>query len=305
MIEHVRHKEKADLVILMSHMGLPLDVKLASIVNGIDIILSGHSHDRIDRPILQDDTLIIQSGSSSSFIGRIDLEWDGLSITDLKHRLIPLFEDEYPADPVVADMITEILTPYEDMLKEKVGRLLTPLHRMTLNEAPMDQLITDAYLKVTGADVAFSHGWRYGVPVLPGIVTMKDLYNIIPTNPELFTIDMLGDALLEALESNLEQVFAPDPFHQKGGYLLRSSNLSMAFKPYNPMYHRIQHIEINGQPLQSNKTYTVAGGGEQILKKHQAGRRMWGISAHDALKALFHAQPDGVKLSSDTYIHMI
>src|SRR5690606_31262935 len=133
---------------------------------------------------------------------------------------------------------------------------------------PMDKLITDAYLAYTGADAAFSHGWRYGAPVLPGVVTMAELYNIIPTNPQLFLLEMDGHTLMQALETNLEQVFAADPFDQKGGYVLRSSNLMMAYKPYNPAGHRIQHLEVNGSPLSRDRIYRIAGGGEQLFKQH-------------------------------------
>lgn len=105
---------------------------------------------------------------------------------------------------------------------------------MFLNETPMDRLITDAYLYAIDADIALSHGWRYGAPILPGVITVEDLYQIIPTNPELFTLELEGRFILEAFETNLEQVFSPDPFQQKGGYVLRTSGVIMAYKSYNP-----------------------------------------------------------------------
>lgn len=305
LIQHLRTSEKADLIIVISHMGLPLDVKLASLVDGIDILLSGHSHDRIEQPIRQNGTVIIQSGASGSFLGRIDLEWDGKEITGLSHKLITLTEEDYAADPEVDEMIRKIMEPYVQQLSDPVGRLLSPIHRMTLNEAPMDRLITDAYVRVTGADAAFSHGWRYGVPVLPGEVTGMDLYNIIPTNPELVMLELEGRDLLKALEANLEQVFAPDPFDQKGGYVLRSSGVTMAFKPYNPKGSRIQHIEISGEPLQLSRGYKIAVGGEQILRNFQSDRQMLGITAHEAIQEHFSAHPDGIRIDETPRIHSI
>jgi len=180
MIKKLREEERIDLVVVVSHMGLPLDVKLASLINGIDVILSGHSHDRITRPILENGCIIIQSGASSSFLGRLDLTVEGGHITDFKHQLIPLFTDKYEDDPEVAQIVEEILYPYRQKLDLVVGKISTPLHRMTLNESPMDRLITDSYLHHTDADIAFSHGWRYGSSILPGPVTVKELYQIIP-----------------------------------------------------------------------------------------------------------------------------
>jgi len=180
MIKKLREEERIDLVVVVSHMGLPLDVKLASLINGIDVILSGHSHDRITRPILENGCIIIQSGASSSFLGRLDLTVEWGHITDFKHQLIPLFTDKYEDDPEVAQIVEEILYPYRQKLDLVVGKISTPLHRMTLNESPMDRLITDSYLHHTDADIAFSHGWRYGSSILPGPVTVKELYQIIP-----------------------------------------------------------------------------------------------------------------------------
>ncbi|MEC0242389.1 bifunctional UDP-sugar hydrolase/5'-nucleotidase [Paenibacillus dokdonensis] len=305
LIPRLRAEEHVDLIVVLSHMGLPLDIKLASLVPGIDILLSGHSHDRIERPIVTNGTFIVQSGANGSFIGRIDLEYDGTRITEIRHELVTLFEDEYASDPETADIIQRIISPYADILSPAAGKLMTPLHRMTLNEAPMDRLITDAYKHATGADVTFSHGWRYGAPVLPGTLATKDLYNIIPTNPRIFMMELEGKDILNALETNLEQVMAPDPFQQKGGYLLRSSNLAMAFKPYNPRGHRIQHIEIGGRELDLHKTYRVAGGGEQVLKKYKEGRKLLEIDAHEAIRAYLDHFPQGLAVDDKIYIHNI
>ncbi|WP_082423208.1 bifunctional metallophosphatase/5'-nucleotidase [Paenibacillus dakarensis] len=287
VIQKLKAEERADLIILVSHMGLPLDVKLASQIEGIDIILSGHSHDRLNRPIVQNGCVIIQSGASASFLGKLDVTVEEGKITNFTHELIPIYADQYEEDAEIKSMIDEALLPFRDPLSESIGTIRTPLHRMTLQEAPMDRLITDAYLAQTDADVSFSHGWRYGAPVLPGGVTMNDLYNIIPTNPELFILEMDGATLLSVLERNLEQVFASDPYQQKGGYILRSSNLMMAYKPYNPAGHRIQHIEIKGKALQDDRIYRVAGAGEQLFMKHANGRKMQGVHAHEVLKSYF------------------
>ncbi|HEY9577526.1 MAG TPA: bifunctional UDP-sugar hydrolase/5'-nucleotidase, partial [Pseudobacillus sp.] len=287
IIEKLRN-EKVDLIILLSHMGLPLDVKLASMLSGIHIILSGHSHDRIKKPILQGETLIIQSGASSSFIGCLDLVVDNGKVTDYNYKLTPLYEHRYSADEEMDKIVEEILRPYAPQMAEIAGRTDTILHRMTLNESPMDRLITDAYLHSFDADLAFSHGWRYGAPIPEGAVTLYDIHSIIPTNPEIFTMDVSGGTLLKALEKNLEQVFSADPFEQKGGYILRSSGLFMAFKPYNPKGNRIQELLVNGQELDINKTYKIAGGGEQLFKGIKADRSYKGKQAVDVIKSFLN-----------------
>ncbi|WCK56489.1 5'-nucleotidase [Aneurinibacillus sp. Ricciae_BoGa-3] len=188
------------------------------------------------------------------------------------------------------ELVEKVVAPYEEILSEQVGKLCSPLHRMTLNEAPMDKLITDAYQSFTGADLAFSNGWRYGPPVLPGNIKVKELYQIIPANPELFTLELEGRELVNELEKNSENVFAPDPFNQKGGYILRSSGLFMAFKPYNPAGNRIQHIEVQGSPLQSDKVYRIAGGGKQIFKAYDSRKGNKNVRAIELLKEYFIQQ---------------
>lgn len=294
-IDILRHQEHANLIVVLSHMGLPLDVHLASQVSSIDVLLSAHTHDRVTSPIVQNGTIIVQSGASSSFLGELVLNIDKSSpqqamVVDFRYQLHPLFADQVAEDPSVKETVQQAVAPYLQELERVIGSVGTPLHRMTLQQAPMDTLITDAYLAYTGADLAFSHGWRYGVPILPGSVTMWDMYNIIPTNPELFTMEVDGATILHTLEINLEQVYAPNPFQQKGGYVLRSSGLFMAYKPNNPKGHRIEHIEIQGKSLHRNKLYTVAGAGKQLFKNKQ-DRKMLQTHSIDVISEYLSKHP--------------
>ncbi|MBT2709445.1 5'-nucleotidase C-terminal domain-containing protein [Pseudomonas sp. ISL-84] len=277
-------KDQTDIMILISHMGLPLDVELASKTNGIDVILSGHTHDRIASPITRNNTLIVQSGASSSFLGQLDLKIADGKIESYGYNLIPL-DETYEEDSQIAEAVRSILAPYEKQREETVGETKTLLHRMTLNEAPMDKLITDAYLHAFEADIAFSHGWRYGTPIPEGKVSLYDVHTIIPTNPELFLMEVEGQYLIKALEKNLEQVFSADPFGQKGGYILRSSGLFMTFKPYNPKGNRIQELLVNGDPINPHKRYKVVGGGEQLFKGMNNKKEYQGIHAIDVIKS--------------------
>ncbi|PLR82207.1 bifunctional metallophosphatase/5'-nucleotidase [Bacillus canaveralius] len=277
-------KGDVDLIILISHMGLPLDIKLASLVKGINIILSGHSHDRVKRPIFQDETIIVQAGSSSSFLGRLDITLENRKLQEFNYELIPIFE-HFETDWEMDEIINSIIEPYQKDKEDIVGSTNSILHRMTLNEAPMDRLITDAYLHAYDCDLAFSHGWRYGSPIAAGPVSVYDLNSIIPTNPELFTVEIEGHRLLKAIEKNLEQVFSADPFEQKGGYILRSSGMFMTYKPYNPKGNRIQSLLIKGKNVDLHKTYKIVGGGKQLFKGLEANKSYKGVHAIDVIEA--------------------
>lgn len=277
-------QEQVNVIVLLSHMGLPLDVKLVSLVDGIDIVLSGHSHDRVHEPIIQNDTYIVQAGSSSSFLGRLDIDFENGAILDIQYELI-VIDEHFEEDQEIKRLIEELVFEYEKERASIAGETKTLLHRMTLEEAPMDKLITDAYLSSFECDAAFSHGWRYGHPIAPGSVTLYDLHTIIPTNPELFTLELTGQQLLDALEHNLEQVYSSEPFEQKGGYVLRSSGINMTYKPYNPKGHRIQTLQIAGSFIKLDKTYQVAGGGSQSFKNYEGKKNYQGVFAIDIIQS--------------------
>ncbi|RSD25020.1 bifunctional metallophosphatase/5'-nucleotidase [Mesobacillus subterraneus] len=276
-------KGQVDLVMLVSHMGLPLDVELATIVDGIDIILSGHSHDRIEQPITVNGTLVVQAGSSASFLGKLEISLNGSRISDYQYELVAV-DESLPENEEMAVAVSEILNRYQKERENVVGRTDTILHRMTLNEAPMDKLITDAYRHAFDCDLAFSHGWRYGTPIPAGKITEFDLHTIIPTNPEMFTMEMSGERLLKAFEKNLEMVFSRNPFKQKGGYILRSSGLFIAFKPYNPEGNRIQKLLVGGKEIDLKKKYKIAGGGKQLFKGAEADKTYHGVHAVEVIK---------------------
>ncbi|PSR33802.1 MAG: bifunctional metallophosphatase/5'-nucleotidase [Sulfobacillus benefaciens] len=285
-IQRLRDQHRVDVVVLVSHLGLPQDLKLANEVNGIDVVLSGHSHDRLIHPIKVNNTWIIQSGANGSFLGILSLEiTPGKPITQVQHELKTL--DMPEGDPDIQNLLDHQLKPYQKTMDEVIGLLGTPLHRMTVLEAPMDQLICDAYLSYTEADVAFSHGWRYGAPILPGPFTRGHLFNMIPTNPELFITELDGITLREFLEQNLESVFADNPFSQKGGYVVRSSGLLMAFKSYNPKGSRIEYLAVNNKEVTPSGRYQVASAGPQGLKGVETAKNYLGISAHDVIESYF------------------
>ena len=286
-VHELREKDKVDLVVLISHMGLPQDMKLATAVEGIDIVLSSHTHDRLARPIVVGKTVIIQSGFSGSFLGRLRIEVANGNIRAFEHELIEVTESTVP-DPAVQAIVDEQVGPYCDRLNEVVGSIESPLHRMSVLESPMDNLITDSYLSMTGTDVSFSHGWRYGAPLVAGDVTQGDLWQIIPTNPEVFTAEMTGEEIRETIEESLESVYASNPLRQKGGYPIRVSGLSVIVRINNPKGARVQQLDIAGKPYRADKLYTVAGAGDQDLSLVN-GKKGTGVAAIEAIGRHFKA----------------
>jgi len=167
------------LIVLISHLGFTQDMKLLSEVQGVDVCLSGHTHNRLYKPVLNGKTIVIQSGCHGSFLGRLDLEILDGQIVDYQHRLIEV-EATTQSDPIVAELVKQALAPYKNELAEVVGETSTALNRGTTMETTMDNFLLQALLESTGAQIAFSNGWRYGAPIVPGQITLNDLYNIIP-----------------------------------------------------------------------------------------------------------------------------
>ena len=256
IIDTLRSQEKADLIILISHLGFPQEMKLLSEVHGIDVCLSGHTHNRLYKPALQGKTLVMQSGCHGFFLGRLDLEVEGGQIVDYRHWLIEVAADIQP-DPSADELIRHALAPYKGDLSEVVGETATALNRGTTLEATMDNFLLQALLENTEAKLAFSNGWRYGAPIVPGKVTLNDLYNIIPMNPPVSTVELTGEELAMMLEENLERTFSVDSYQQMGGYVKRCLGLNVYFKIENPPGHRIQKLFVGNEEVQPGRYYTA------------------------------------------------
>ena len=257
MIDVLRSKEKVQLVVLISHLGFTQDMKILSEVLGIDICLSGHTHNRLYKPVVIGKTIVIQSGCHGSFLGRLDLKILDGQIVDYKHRLIEV-EASIQPDPIVAELVKQALAPYKNELAEIVGETATALNRGTTLETTMDNFLMQAVLDSTGAQMAFSNGWRYGAPIVPGKLTLNDLYNIIPMNPPVSTIELSGEEIREMLEENIERTFSCDPYNQMGGYVKRCLGLNVYFKIENPSGNRIQKLFVGNEEMQADKYYSAA-----------------------------------------------
>lgn len=294
-ITALRVEERVDLIVLLSHLGLPQDIGVAETIEGIDLILSGHTHNRLEEPIRINNTLICQSGCHGSFIGRLDLSIQEKRIRSVKHELIPIIGIEQ--DPSVRDMIEEAVGPHREYLETVVGTTKTPLNRATILESTMDNLLLAAVQKTAGTSIAFSHGWRYGAPIPAGPITRNDLWNMIPTNPEVMTASLTGAEIAFIFEENLEKTFSSDPFSQMGGYMKRCSGLTVYAKLENPAGYRVQGIFTPTGRLDPLKDYTVGYVSVQAVNAaYGRNRTGTGTDAITALENLLSTGPVKVPL---------
>jgi|SRR5680860_14653 len=254
LVEHLRSDEHVDLIVLLSHLGFPQDVKLLSEVQGINICLSGHTYNRLYQPVLQGNTIIVQSGCHGSFLTRLAIEVEGQKIINFRHWLHEVTPEIQP-DPMMAEMVETALEPFKEELSEVVGETSSPLHRGTSLESTMDNFLLQSLLETTGAQIAFSNGWRYGAPIIPGRIILNDLYNIIPMNPPLSIVDLSGEEIVKMLEENLERTFSSDPFQQMGGYVKRCLGLTTYIRIENPRGQRIQKLFIGQDEVKEGQIY--------------------------------------------------
>ena len=283
-IEKLRKEEGVDLIVVLSHLGFPQDVKLAQEIQGIDVLLSSHTHNRLYEAILAGQTIIIQSGAHGSFLGRLDLEIQDHKITDFRHELL-VVDKSIQADKTVQSLVDDALAPYREELNQVVGHTLTALHRNTMLESTMDNILLQSLLEYTGAHMAFSNGWRYGAPIVPGPITLSDLWNIIPVNPPVSTVQLTGDEIRTMLEENLENTFSRDPYRQMGGYVKRVLGLNVYVKVENAPGQRIQELFVQGQRIKADRIYTAAFVTAQgVPYKYGTDRRDLDIRAVEALQ---------------------
>lgn len=282
-IKEVREKD-VDLVVVLSHLGYPQELKLAEEVQGIDILLSAHTHNRVYEPSIVNETIIFQSGCHGSFLGQLDLIVENKKIIDYKHKLVVL-DESIEEDMVMKQQIDQAMLPYRERLDRVVGKTATDLNRNTVLESTMDNLLLQSLIDLTGAEIAFSNGWRYGAPIVKGNITENDLWNIIPVNPPVSRVKLTGKELWDMLEENLERTFAKDPYNQMGGYLKRCLGLNLYFKIENPYGERIQQLFVNGERVEKDKIYdAVFVTSQGVPERYGHDRENLTVHAIDVLK---------------------
>jgi len=264
MVDEVRAKG-AKVVVVLSHNGMDVDIKLASRVRGIDAIMGGHTHDGIPVPVVVQNsggkTIVTNAGSNGKFLGVLDFEVVSGNIRDFKYRLLPVFSNFLNADPKMENLISKIRAPFESKLNEKLAVTQDTLYRRGNFNGTYDQIIVDALMEVKGAEIAFSPGFRWGTSLLPNSdILMENVMDQTATTYSYSTIsEMSGSMIKTVMEDIADNLFNPDPYYQQGGDMVRVGGMSYAIDPNAKMGSRIQDMRLNGKMIEANKSYKVAG----------------------------------------------
>ncbi len=264
VVDDVRAKG-AQVVVLLSHNGMDVDLKLATRVRGIDAIFGGHTHDGVPIAVPVKNaggtTLVTNAGSNSKFLGVMDFDVKGGKVADFRYRLMPIFANQLKADPAMDALITKVRAPYEAKLAEKLAVTDGLLYRRGNFNGSWDQLICDALMDVQGAEIAFSPGFRWGTSLLPGDTITRELLmdQVAVTYPYATLTEMTGETIKTVLEDVADNLFNPDPYYQQGGDMVRVGGLAYTCSPTEKMGSRISDMRLQGKPIEAAKKYKVAG----------------------------------------------
>ena len=283
MVDEVR-KKGAQVVVVLSHNGMDVDLKMASRVTGVDVILGGHTHDAIPAPSIVSNpggkTLVFNSGSNTKFLSVLDLDVKNGKVADFRYKLMPIFANLLPADAEMASYIDKVRAPFKAKLDEKLAVTESVLYRRGNFNGTFDQLIIDAMLAQQDAEIAFSPGFRWGVSLLPGEpITMDDLMTQTAITYGTATLNNLsGEQIKVILEDIADNLYHPDPYYQQGGDMVRVGGLKYTLDLTQSHGKRIQDLELRGKPLEARKTYKVAGWAS--VQPDPAGKKpIWDVVA--------------------------
>ncbi|MDM7968694.1 MAG: thiosulfohydrolase SoxB [Paracoccaceae bacterium] len=269
----------AELVVCLSHNGFDVDKQMASRVTGIDVILTGHTHDALPEPVLVGETILIASGSNGKFVSRVDLDVRDGRMMGFRHKLIPIFSDVITPDAEVAAVIDEQRAPFMDQLTEVIGQADSLLYRRGNFNGTWDDLICDALMTEREADIAMSPGVRWGPSILPGQnITREDIHNVTSmTYGQAYRTEMTGEFLNVILEDVGDNLFNPDPYYQQGGDMVRVGGLGYRIDVSKPMGQRISDMTLlkTGEAIDPAKTYVVAGWAS--VNEGTEGPQIWDV----------------------------
>jgi S-sulfosulfanyl-L-cysteine sulfohydrolase len=289
----------AQVVVLLSHNGMDVDLKLATRVSGIDLILGGHTHDGVPRPSVVGNrggkTLVTNAGSNGKFLAVADLEVSNGKLADYRYRLLPVFSDLLPADPDMARHIDAVRAPYLAKLGENLAVTADLLYRRGNFNGSFDQLLLDALLAEHNAEIAFSPGFRWGTTLLPNeTITFERLMDQTAiTYPMTTLTEMSGETIKTVLEDVCDNLFNPDPYYQQGGDMVRVGGMTYACEPGAAIGSRISDMRLNGKPIEANKIYRVAGWAP--VTEGVSGEPVWELAAR-YLRARKNVAPSKLNL---------
>ena len=273
-------------VVLLSHNGMDVDLKMASRVRGIDAILGGHTHDGVPAPVIVKNpggqTIVTNAGSNGKFLGVLDLDIKGGKVADFRYALLPVFSNLLPADAAMQALIEKVRAPYAGRLAEPLAVTEGLLYRRGNFNGTFDQLILDGLMAAKDAEIAFSPGFRWGTSLLPGQpILMEHLMDQTAiTYPYTTVTEMTGETIRTILEDVCDNLFNPDPYYQQGGDMVRVGGLTYACDPNAKMGGRISEMTLKGRPLEASKKYKVAGWAPVSEEARQAGGEpIWDLMA--------------------------
>lgn len=289
----------AEVVILLSHIGLSKAVALTDHVPGIDLHLSADTHERTYEPIDRDGVWVVEPGAFGSFLGRLDLVIEGGKIVDKRWELLELTASRYPEDASVKALVQQAISPLRNELDIEVGSTTVSLSRYAVVETNLDNLLADALREETGTEIALSNGFRFGTPVLPGAIRERDLWDFYPISTPLTTGKVTGKQLRAFWEQEIENAFAEDASRRFGGWLPRPSGMSVRFEAKAPFGERVREIRVGGEPLDEARLYSVTaclreGDAPDTLCRirHAEGVEVLDFDAHEAVRRYLARHPE-------------
>jgi sulfur-oxidizing protein SoxB len=271
----------AQAVVLLSHNGMDVDLKLASRVTGIDAILGGHTHDAIPEPVVVKNsggaTLVTNAGSNGKFLAVLDLDVRGGAVKGFQYRLLPVFANLLEADTEMATLIKKVRAPYEKKLAEKLAVSEALLYRRGNFNGTFDQVILDALMEVKGAEIAFSPGFRWGTTILPNqAITLEHVMDQTAiTYPYTTVNELTGETIKNILEDICDNLFNPDPYYQQGGDMVRVGGMHFTCDPRQKIGGRISNMALNGQAIDAGRKYKV--GSWAPVAEGASGEPVWDI----------------------------
>jgi len=284
LVDEIRDSEKPDLVVVISHNGMDVDLKMASVVTGVDVILGGHTHDGMPAPSVVKNakgvTLVTNAGSNGKFLGVLDLDVRGGKMVDFQYKLLPVFSNLIEPDKEMQAYIDEVRKPYLATLNEELAEAGELLYRRGNFNGTFDQIICDAQRIVGDAQISLSPGFRWGTTVLPGQkITMEHIMDQTGTTyPETYVREMKGEEIKLILEDVMDNLFNSDPYYQQGGDMVRVAGLDYVCDPTASMGNRVSEMALDdGTRIEASKSYKVAGWA--TVGSQSPGRPIWDVVA--------------------------
>ena len=259
LIAQIRDEEDPDLILFISHGGFGYDQKFAQQVDGIDVLASGHTHNAIFDPVIWNDTIVYEAGAHGEYVSSLDVEVEDKKIVGYNYQLIKVNQDFVRPDREIEKLIDEAYRPHTARLDQVVGVSEGMFYRRDYWQSTLGNLITDALRERMGTDISLFPAWRYGATLMPGEITVENIYNIVPTGGPITTFSMSGAQIRMLLENIMDAVVAPDPYTRVGGDMIRFSGLSIEYDLGNARGERIVAMTLaDGRPFEDDGKYSIA-----------------------------------------------